>query len=244
MQHFLIIVMLFAFLVTDEVNEQKTISSNDKAISVHFPQDVNTDGMQINFYITGSFGGYLSFVPIQSNVWSYEIPTSHEGKLAKTLKLIIYSPNYQVKTFDFPTLDGQKKGIEVKLEPLKTVPFSGRVLISNQLNAEELQLQVSYTPVWQCVFFQLPDCLLGFIRIASVNLEKDGRFKVDLPNFAGDKVTASFGESGEFSFSLQNKQSRKSLFRLNLKDNSKGFGKIQAALSYPNEKVFMPELEK
>ena len=244
MRHFLIIITLFAFLVTDEVNEQKTISSSDKAIFVHFPQDINTDELQIEFYITGSFGGYSSFVRTKSNVWKYKIPTSHEGKSAKTLKLIIYSPNYQVKIFDFPTLEGQKKSLELKLKPSKTVPFSGKVLLSNQLNAEELQLQVSYIPNWQCIFFQLPDCLLGYIPITSVNLEKDGGFKVDLPDFAGDKVITSFGESGEFSFSLRDKQSGKSLFRLKLKNNSNGFGKIQAALSYPNEKVFIPEFEK
>ncbi len=69
-------------------------------------------------------------------------------------------------------------------------------------------------------------------------------FKVDLPDFAGDKVIASFKESGEFSFGLQDKQSGKSLFRLKLKNNSNGFGKIQAALTYSNEKVFIPKLEK
>ncbi len=244
MRHFLIILMLFAFLATGEVNTQKPILSGNKAISVHFPHDVNTDGMQIEFYITGSFGGYSSFVRTKSNVWNYEIPTSREGKSAHTLKLIIYSPNYQVKIYDFPTLEFQKKSIELKLEPSKTVPFTGKVLLSKQLNAAELQLQVSYIPKWQCVFFQLPDCLVGLIPITSINLEKDGRFKVDLPDFAGDKVIASFRESGEFSFGLQDKQSGKSLFRLKLKDNSKGFGKIQAALTYSNEKVFIPKLEK
>jgi len=244
MWHFLIIITLFAFLVKSEVVEQRAISSNGKAISVHFPQNVNTNGMQIIFYLTGSFGGYSSFVRTKSNVWNYEIPTSHEGKSAKTLKLIIYSPDYRIKIFDFPTLEDQKKSIEVKLESSKTVPFSGKVTLSNQLNAENLQLQVSYTLVWQCVFFQLPDCLLGFMPITFVNLEKDGRFKVYLPDFAGDKVITSFGKSGEFSFSLQDKQSGKSLFRLKPKDNSKGFGKIQAAFSYPNEMVFILELKK
>jgi hypothetical protein len=192
----------------------------------------------------GAFGGYGSFVQTKSNVWDYKIPTDTEGKSAENLKLIIYSRKYRTEIFDFPILEGKKKSIEIKPEFLKTVPFSGRVLLSNQLNAENLRLQISYTPDWECVFFQLMDCLLGFSHIAFVNLEKDGTFKVDLPSFADDKVISSFGEMGKFSFDMQNKQTGKSLFRLKPKNTPKGFNTIQTALNYSNENVFIPEFEK
>lgn len=254
MRHFLIIITVFTLITSckadikktntlgDEVVSAHLSQTADKAVFIHLPENIRIEGLQINYFITGSFGGYSSIVQTRPNVWNYEIPTSYEGKSADTLKLIIYSRNYRIKTFDFPTLDSQEKSIELKLEPSKTVPFSGKILLSNQL--KELQIQVSYVATWQCVFFQLSDCLLSPTLIASVNLEKDGRFKVDLPDFAGDETIASFGESGKFSFSLQNKQNGKLLFRLKPKDNPKGFDEMQAALNYPTEQVFIPETEK
>ncbi len=122
MRYFLILVIIYGFFFTSELNAQKTIS-DDESILLLFPKGVDTDELQINYYITGSFGGYSNHIRTKPKTRSYKIPTSHEGKQAKTLKLAIYSPKYQVMTFDFPTLENQRKNIQLKFKPLGTVPF-------------------------------------------------------------------------------------------------------------------------
>jgi hypothetical protein len=244
MRHFLILIPLFAFFAAGLVSGQGIVLPGDSLVTIHFPQHINPEELRIRFYMKGPFGGYGSFVQTKSNVRDYEIPTASEGKSAETLKLIVSSRKYRTEIFDFPTLDGQKKRIEIKPKALKTVSFAGKVLLQDQSNAEDLQLRINYTPSWECEFFQLSDCLLGSVQIASVNLEKDGSFKVDLPDFAGEKIFNTYSQGGEFSFSLQNKQTGKLLFRLKPKAGSKGFGKIQAALSYPDEYIFISEPEK
>jgi hypothetical protein len=243
MRCFLIFIAVFTFLIVCKVDGQKITSSSDEVISMHLSQNTNTDRLQIDYFITGSFGGFRDFIRIDPEIWNYEIPISYKGKSVETLKLIVFSPNYQVKTFDFPTLKGQKSNIDLDLKPLDTVPFFGKILLPNQLNAEELQVTVNYIPSWQCEYLQLLDCMLGQMPITSVNLEKDGKFKVKLPDFARDPIIASYEDKGEFAFKVEEKNG-KLLFWLNLKNDSKNSSRIQTALSYPTEQVFTPDPKK
>lgn len=244
MRHLLIIITVFAFLAVCEVNAQNKSLANDQNFSVKLSKDTNTSNLWIEYEITGSFGGYYSFVRTKPDMWDYEIPTSYDGQSAKTLKLIVYSPSYYVKTFNFPFLEKQNKNLEINLEPLKEITFSGKILLPDQLDADKLKLEISYLGDWKCEYFGLIDCLIGANKITTANLEKDGRFKVNLPDFASDKIISSFGSPGEFSFRLQDKQSGKFLFALKPKEQSKGFGGTQPALSYPTEQIFVPEPQK
>ncbi len=242
MRYFLILVVIYGFFFTSELNAQKTISDNE-SILLLFPKGVDTDELQINYYITGSFGGYSNHIRIKPKTRSYKISTSHEGKEARTLKLTVSSPKYQVMTFDFPTLENQRKNIQLKFKPLGTVPFNGRILSTARLNPEKWQLQILYIPGWQCGYFGFLECLLGHIPITLANFDKSGRFTVNLPDFANDPIIASYKDNGEFTFRVKEK-SGKLLFDLKPEKESKGFRSIQAALNYPGEIVFIPESEK
>ncbi|HSK70129.1 MAG TPA: hypothetical protein VK892_00430 [Pyrinomonadaceae bacterium] len=240
MRYSLLLVAALIFFGVFELAAQKVNPSSSKSISLHLPEGVNSEGLQIIYSISGSFGGFGGFVRIEENIQRYEIPLVHEGKPVENLSLIVFSPNYQLQVFDFPSLAGMQKNIKLKFEPLETVPFVGRILLPDQFDAEDLQIKVSYLPVWKCEFFGLKDCLLGHLPITSVNLEKDGSFKVNLPDFARDPTISSFKDKGEFTFAVVDK-SGKSLFGLKLKDDSKGFGRVKTALNYTIEMVFIPE---
>lgn len=237
MRLFLIVIALFAVFNSKEPEPEKIILSLDETVSVHFPEDFEMDGLQINFLLTGSFGGYGSFVRTKPDVRSYEIPTSNKGKPAETLKIIVFSPHYRIKVFDFPTLENRKEKIEIKPERSKTIRFLGKVLLPKEPPAGKIRLQVSYTADWKCDFFGLDDCLLAGFPIASVGLDEDGSFRVDLPDFAGDEAIVSFKDTGRFHLDLHDERGRL-VSALKLKDDPKYFG-IQAATTYPNEKVFI-----
>ncbi len=243
MRSFLILIAIFAFLAVDEINAQKTISSGDKTVSLDLSRDTNLDGLQIEYSIKGSFGGAVSFIPIEPGVWKYKIPTLYEEKPVESWNIVVYSPYYQMQTFDFQSLGGESKNIQLKLVPLGTVVFSGKVLLQNQLSDDGLQIKVRYKPTWKCEHFKLMDCMLGARIIGSTNLEKDGSFTVNLPNFAGDPIIASYKNKGEFEFSLEDK-SGKLLFKIKPEDDPGRFGNIQAALNYSGETVFVPVREK
>lgn len=240
MKYFLILVVAFILFAAFEIDAQKTKSSSDKSISLHLPQGINTEGLQINYFISGSFGGVGDFVRIEDDVRKYEIPLTYESKPVEKLNLIVFSPHYHLQVFNFPSLAKKPKNIELKFEPLDTISFAGSVLLPSQFDAKDLQIKVSYIPSWQCEYFHLKDCLVGFLPITSVNLKKDGKFNVNLPDFARDPAISSFKDKGEFSFGVEEKSGRL-LFGLILRDDSKSFGRVKTALSYPVKKVFIPE---
>jgi hypothetical protein len=71
---------------------------------------------------------------------------------------------------------------------------------------EVLYVDVDYTPWWICEFFRLPDCSLGPWRLASVELDADGRFSAILPNFARDAVIRSFKHPGDSAFRIRDQK--------------------------------------
>jgi hypothetical protein len=115
-------------------NAQKVLSSQ-RTVSLHLSQDNDPRDIWIRFAITGGFGGYSSFIATHPNTWNYDIPISYEGKLAKTLRLIVSSENYGTRIFDFPKLKKQKEIIELKLEPLgKSSVFGKSVIAGKNVN--------------------------------------------------------------------------------------------------------------
>src|SRR3712207_5362095 len=102
MRYFLVLILVFTFFAPSELNAQKTISPADKFISLYLPQNINTDGLEIEYFMKGDFGGIGNFVRIEPDVRRFEIPTFYEGKPADAVSLIVFSPNYQAQTFDFP----------------------------------------------------------------------------------------------------------------------------------------------
>ena len=253
MRYFLILIVLMTFFFVfqinlqkidlSRINPQKILISIDKSVSIRLPPDIKMDGLQINYFITGAFGGVGSFIRIEPNIRNYEIPTTYDGKPVVKLQMIVFSPHYLVKTFDFPNLEGQNKNIELKLEPSETTPFSGKVLLPDHLNADELEVKVGYLARWKCEYFGLSDCLLAPMPIASARLERDGRFKVNLPDFARDPTIASYKKKGNFSFRLERKKNNQ-LFWLKLNDDSKIPDEVPAASIYLTEQFFVIRPDK
>src|SRR5262245_25436456 len=72
---------------------------------LHFPRTIDTTSLSIGYFLSGPFGAYGSFVRTQANTWDYPIETSYENKPARTLKVIVFCPGYQVKLLTVPSLD-------------------------------------------------------------------------------------------------------------------------------------------
>jgi hypothetical protein len=207
-----------------------------------FPHKIDPAKLWINYMVTGTFGGVGNFVRPKPEVWDYAIETVHESQPVKTLKVILYIPGYQAQTMDLSSLiDTSQRNIDVQLRPLATVPFSGRVLSSQNTNPQGLTLEAFYSPSWLCEFYNLADCGFAPLPISSTTLDKEGRFSVVLPDFAHDQTVSSFKEHGSFEFTIWNMSGGKILFRL--KPKYEEYGKIGVAVTdkYPDQIIF--ELE-
>jgi hypothetical protein len=230
---------LFILLAGGYGWSQQEKSDRDRPFVLSFPHEIDATKLWINYMITGTFGGYGSFIQTRSGVWDYSIETTYGNHPAETLKVIIYIPGYQAQTMDLSSrINTPQRNIEVHLLPLATVPFSGRVLALPNTDLEGLTLNVTYAPNWLCEFFNLPDCMISFLPINSVTLDKDGRFTVVLPDFAHDQTVSSFKWRGSFGFTIWNMKGGERLFSLKPKDEKYGKMGVDEADKYPDQVIF------
>lgn len=239
MRHLVIIIAILAFVGIYDVNGQDIDSP--KPFVLHLSHDSDPSALWITYYMTGSFGGYGSFVRTYPKVWDYELETSHQGLSARNMKLIVNSSKYKAQIFDFLKLKDQDRTLDLKLEPRSTLRFTGKVVSKEWLTDKRLQMRVGYLATWKCDYFGLIDCMLGADPVISVSLDRNGRFEVELPDFANDPVIASFGDKGAFLFDIRDKKTGNIMYRLRPENGRKGLDEIPVASSYPAEQVFIAE---
>jgi len=221
-------------------------SSGDDPIRVVLPRNVDTTKCQLQYSLVGSFGGYGGFVRPKLDASEFEIATVHDGEQVERLQAILSCSGYQIETMAFdspPDLD--RRTVHVHPRPLGTVRFRGVVRGLTLQQVQVLYVDVDYTPWWICEFFRLADCGLAAWRVASVELDADGRFSAGLPNFAQDTVIRSFKHPGEFAFRIRDQKTGNPLFELKAAGHSSGLpGRVPVADSYPGEQMFEAELPR
>ncbi len=240
MRHFLIIAFILFIGGFYEARPQHVRSP--KPFVIRLSHDIVPTSLWITYYMTGPFGGYGSFVRTDAKIWDYVVPTANEGgKPAKKMRLIINSSKYKTQFFDLQDSNDQDRVIDVALEPRTTLKFTGMILSQNKLSSGSFEVRVGYGEEWLCGYFGLFDCLTGTFPITSVDIDENGRFYIDLPDFASDPVIASFGDNGSFRFFLRDKKSGNILYRLQPENGRKGLDEVRVASSYPVEQVFIAE---
>lgn len=221
-------------------------SSGDDPIRVVLPRSVKTGTCQLRYFLVGPFGGYGGFARPKLDASEFEIETVHEGEAVQRLQIILSCSGYQIETMAFnPLPDMGGRTVRVDPKPLGTVRFRGMVRGLTLQQVQVLYVDVDYTPSWICDFFRLPDCLLDAWTVASVELETDGRFSVALPDFTRDATVRSFKRPGEFAFRIRDQKTGDPLFELKAAgSDSRRWGSVPVADSYPGEQMFDVELPK
>lgn len=240
MRHFWIVVAILSVVCVS--HGQAPDKSASKPFIIHLSHDIDPSALWITYFMRGPFGGYGSFVRTSRKIWDYEVPTSNEAGLPATkMRFIVNSLRYQTRFFDLAESKDQDRVIDLKLEPRATLKFTGKVLSKYHLSNKRLQVRIGFLEQWLCGYFGIADCFGGVQPIMSVALDKDGRFKVDLPDFANDPVIASFGDKGAFLFNIHDKKTGNILYRLQPENGRKGLDEVRVTSSYPTEQVFIAE---
>jgi hypothetical protein len=227
-------IVIFAALGAGSAWAQADLDSAQPFI-LKFPHDIDTINLWIDVYVTGIFGGAASFIRSSPGVWDYRIETTHEGHPVKIIKVILYVPGYQAQTMDLTLLlETAQRIIEVHPIPLGTVQFAGRVEPLPHKNLDVLTVSVRYSPEWLCEFFNLRDCGYAPLQVASSSLDKDGHFRMLLPDFAHDQTIAAFNKHGSFTFWISD--AKGNIQALLKRQNESRF--VEVSDKYPNEVDF------
>jgi hypothetical protein len=92
---------------------------------------------------------------------------------------------------------------------------------------------------WMCEYFGgLLDCFLDPQPVAVADVDTDGNFYVELPDFAGDPVINKFSNRGAFWFLIRDRKTENIVYRLRPKPDHGVSDQIAVAPSYTTPQEF------
>lgn len=205
-----------------------------KSYILHLSGSCSPGQTSIEYFITGAFGGYSGFVKTDSRFEMYDIPTVRDGMPARTLKIIIRGPRCRTHTIDVPEVEKDGKVIRARLRRARQIEFRGVIRSDEVIKNKDAVLTAEYWANWKCAFFGISDCLIGPTRIAAVDVEKGGEFRVFLPDFANDPSLLQYSEKGSFQFFIRDRRTGNILFDLSDANGSRSFA-VASAYAKDNE---------
>jgi hypothetical protein len=197
MKAVLVAVIALVVLPADISRAQPRVVSDNPSFFLRFPTKIDTTGLQINYFMTGAFGGVGNFVRTTPGLHGYVIDTSYENKPAETLKIIVYCPGYGIELINVPSLaDSPADGASVELKPLLSVQLSGKIVAPEGSARKDFKIEVSYSAYWDHEFFGIFDGISATVKLESADVRQDGSFSVAISDFACDPALDSFREKG------------------------------------------------
>ena len=144
--------------------------------------------LEVNYFLTGAFGGYGSFVRNADKDGAYRIPLQSEGKPAMTLKAILYAPGckFQILSVDLGS-DGTRSAV-FACRPLSTITVRGAVS-PPPVSAVPLDVEMDYLAFWDHKFYGMIEGMVQQFKLAKAPLNAQGRFQIVIPDFSKDGVT-------------------------------------------------------
>ena len=150
--------------------------------------------IEVRYFLTGAFGGFGSFVRNADRDGAYRIPLEQEGKLAKSLKAILYAPGcgFVLLSTDLTTTPTRNATFECR--PLSTITLRGKISPPPSGGAA-LDVQVRYVSAWDHKFFGIADGIIEQFSVGKSPLLPEGQFQLQIPNFSKDRVTTQMQDA-------------------------------------------------
>ena len=128
-------------------------------------------------------------VTAQANVHSYQINPVHGGKLAASIKGVIYASGCEFDTFE-AEISGDT-AIEKSYEcvVLPTVTLVGHIAHLRRFRDRDLEVVVRYLADWECKFFEFFDCMVPQIELARAPVNENGDFDATFADFSPEQTS-------------------------------------------------------
>lgn len=195
--------------------------------------------LSIEYYITGQFGGYASFVRPDPRFFRYEIPAAQDGFPARSMKVIVRAARCRTAIIEVPQIEQGGRVIKARLRRARGLDFRGRVVSNELLSEKDVRVTVIYWANWKCEVFNVPDCLIGPNRVDEIEVKSDGRFKLRLPDIENDAALSRFSSRGTFEFVVRDRNSGS--IRYHLRQSATSSRSLAVAPGYPDELEFTAE---
>jgi hypothetical protein len=172
-------------------------------VSFLLPSGIASETVHIEYFLTGSFGGYGGFVHPESKKASFDIDPFVEGRPAENIRIIAYLPGCEVATLDL-TFSGTSVERWLDCIPLGSVSFHGEVLPTSAAREQDAEIEISYLAMWSHKFYGIADGPVTTIPLGTVRPNRDGKFDITLPDLYQQAIL----QDGAIEFILRNVKTR------------------------------------
>lgn len=224
-----IVLGIVLFLSTGFLATSQSIDSQGSpTIRLNLPQDIRSNSVYINYFLTGAFGGFEGFVTPDNGRSAYEIIAAVDGKPAERVRLIAYAPGCRIETLDIQ-VHSQTVSQQLLCVPLGQKILHGQITPA-PITQQPSEVEVTYLAMWDHRFFGIADGAVTAIPVTSAIPDQNGDFEIMLPDFSAQ---ANLGE-GEFTFTLREIKTRNIIAFLSPADDARGHQGLKVEASYPS----------
>lgn len=156
-------------------------SSNDgPLISLFLPPGFPSETVQVEYFLSGSFGGYGSFVQPEHDRQTVDFRAAVNGKPADLIQVIAYLPGCQIVVLDFHPA-GSAMWRQLDCKPVGTITLHGR--IAKGYLGKEAEVRAYYLADWAYKFFGIADGMGTTFRLSATIPNESGEFSIAVPDF-------------------------------------------------------------
>ncbi len=158
-------------------------------ITIRLAPEIHSEDVNISYVLYGAFGAAGTSVTAQADVHSYQIKPVHDGKLAASIKGVIYASGCEFDTFE-AEISGDT-AIEEPYEciALPTVTLVGHIAHLRHFRNRNLEVVVRYLADWACKFFEFLDCMVPQIELARAPVNENGDFEATIVDFSPEQTS-------------------------------------------------------
>jgi len=214
-------------------------AQEDGGFKIELDPSIRPESVHVQYYLVGEFGGYGDFTDRPRAIaGEISLPIYRDFQRANSVKAVVYAKGCEIATFAADLLRDLSRA-RFECYRLPTVWLRGRV--SGAPRASDLTVRLQYAARWSHVFFGIADGAVSSFAIAAAPTDRDGRFAVEVPDFANDSVTNSYPGQAEWSVTAR-KTGTNDQYWLNVEKQANRFpGALAIEREYPKELQFIAQ---
>jgi len=174
------------------------IAQAKDGLTIDLDPDIRPEAVHVHYFLTGGFGGYGDFTDrTAGSAQEVFLPIYRDGQRATSLKAVVYARGCELAAFALDPLPPIPGRIRFECHKLRAVRLKG--VVTGYPHPSELTVRVRYIAHWSHTFFGIADGPVLSLAIAEVVPDRDGKFAVEVPDFANDDLTKSYKGQAEWS---------------------------------------------
>jgi hypothetical protein len=216
------------------------IAQEKEGVKIELDPSIRSEAVQMHYYLVGGFGGYGAFTDgPRALTEELLLPIYRGGQRAKSLKALVYAKGCELATFALNPLPPGPNRVRFECRKLGTIWLKG--VVTGHPRPSELTVRLRYRAHWSHTFFGILDAPVLSLAIAEVVPGRDGRFAIEVPDFANDGVTNSYKGQADWSVTAWKTGTNDQYWLNTDKQASRLPGTLAIEREYPKELQFVAQ---